>query len=119
MNTPFKRQGRSTDIDKLMETHTGQLYKTWRISLKKDDEQYPTDLADQKNQVTCLLKLSEGNQTDYLYFQKITLGKKMDRGLLVQVILDTDLVQEKEDGFKLKKTKSGKMFVPTHEVQLI
>lgn len=52
-------------------------------------------------------------KNDHLYFHKIKFGKKVEQGLLVQLCTDSEILEEKEEGFRPKA--AGKVtFVPTH-----
>lgn len=53
-----------------------------------------------------------------MYFQKIKSGKRIEKGILVQVVVDSNVMEEKEDGFKVKEGMKAE-YLLTHEVQLI
>lgn len=70
------------------------------------------------HQVSCILKLADYSKDSTRYFHKIKSGKRIDKGLLVQLVVDFSVVEEKEDAFKVKEGRKAQ-FIPCYEIQLI
>ena len=70
-----------------------------------------------KQFVSCFMKLQDFRSNN-LFFSKIKFGKKVEKGLLVQMAIDPNCLEEQDNSYKVTDIERV-IYYPTHEIQLV